>query len=82
MALQQTFSHLGFPLTDAYLKISSYTGDKKYLRFNLEIKATESGVPLDMLSYSFSLDLEGSNPIKQAYLHLKTLPEFADAIDC
>jgi len=27
-------------------------------------------------------DLDGPNPIKQAYLHLKTLPEFADAIDC
>ena len=26
--------------------------------------------------------LDGPNPIKQAYLHLKTLPEFADAIDC
>jgi hypothetical protein len=26
--------------------------------------------------------LEGANPIKQAYLYLKTLPEFADAVDC
>jgi hypothetical protein len=26
-------------------------------------------------------DLLGDNPIKQAYLHLKTLPEFADAQD-
>jgi hypothetical protein len=82
MALQQSFLHLGFSLPDAYLKISSYNGDNKYLRFNLEIKATKSGVSLDTLSYSVSLDLEGPNPIKQAYLHLKTLPEFADAIDC
>jgi len=27
-------------------------------------------------------DLDGENPIKQAYIHLKTLPEFADAVDC
>lgn len=33
-------------------------------------------------AFDFSVDLEGPNPIKQAYLHLKTLPEFADAIDC
>lgn len=30
----------------------------------------------------FSYDISGENPIKQAYLYLKTLPEFADAIDC
>jgi hypothetical protein len=27
-------------------------------------------------------DIEGDNPIKQAYEHLKTLPEFEGAIDC
>ena len=26
--------------------------------------------------------LDGQNPIKQAYEHLKTLPEFTGAIDC
>jgi hypothetical protein len=33
-------------------------------------------------SHPFAYDLEGPNPIKQAYLHLKSLPEFADAVDC
>jgi hypothetical protein len=33
-------------------------------------------------SHPFAYDLEGSNPIKQAYEHLKTLPEFTDAVDC
>jgi hypothetical protein len=26
--------------------------------------------------------LDGANPIAQAYAHLKTLPEFAGAVDC
>jgi hypothetical protein len=30
----------------------------------------------------FSYDINGDNPIKQAYQHLKTLPEFSDATDC
>jgi hypothetical protein len=30
----------------------------------------------------FIPDMEGGNFIKQAYLYLKTLPEFADAVDC
>jgi hypothetical protein len=32
--------------------------------------------------YSCAYDLDGANPIRQAYLHLKTLPEFANATDC
>lgn len=27
-------------------------------------------------------DMNGANPLAQAYAHLKTLPEFADAVDC
>jgi hypothetical protein len=34
-------------------------------------------------AYSFTPNLESEdNFIKQAYLYLKTLPEYADAIDC
>ena len=33
-------------------------------------------------NYSCAYDINGENPIKQAYLHLKTLPEFATATDC
>lgn len=32
--------------------------------------------------YQCAYTLDGTNPIKQAYEHLKTLPEFADAVDC
>lgn len=30
----------------------------------------------------FGYDINGVNPIAQAYLHLKALPEFASATDC
>jgi hypothetical protein len=32
--------------------------------------------------YKFQIDLQGGNPIEQAYMHLKTLPEFSGATDC
>jgi hypothetical protein len=32
--------------------------------------------------YVSAYDIDGDNPIAQAYLHLKTLPEFAGATDC
>jgi hypothetical protein len=32
--------------------------------------------------YNFTVNLDGNNFIQQAYEHLKTLPEFAGAVDC
>jgi hypothetical protein len=33
-------------------------------------------------TYIFTPNMDGGNIIKQAYEHLKTLPEFAGAVDC
>lgn len=33
-------------------------------------------------AFETEFDLLGENPFAQAYAHLKTLPEFADAVDC
>lgn len=33
-------------------------------------------------SYEFDYDINGANPIAQAYEHIKTLPEFEGAVDC
>lgn len=33
-------------------------------------------------SYEFEISLDGENFIAQAYAYLKTLNEFADAVDC
>jgi hypothetical protein len=82
MALQQTLSHLDFSLPNAYLKVSTYTGNKYVLSFNLDVKATQESNPLTTKIYSCQYNFDGSNPIKQAYEHLKSLPEFADAVDC
>jgi hypothetical protein len=34
----------------------------------------------DVVSAPYNLD--GVNPFEQAYLYLKTLPDFANAVDC
>jgi hypothetical protein len=33
-------------------------------------------------SFEFEYKIDGSNPIEQAYHHIKTLPEFLGAKDC
>ena len=67
---------------DAYLKVTSFSGSKETVSFDLSAFKEKGGVLLQKQDYVFAIDLEGSNPIKQAYEYLKTLPELADATDC
>ena len=77
----------GFDAKEAYCRVESLsmTRDKNcsFLINNyLNQEAAQSVLPFSSSSFTYLYDLNGPNPIKQAYLHLKTLPEFADAIDC
>jgi hypothetical protein len=95
MALRQTISVSGQgsifdgtrtvpvgPLTstlDAYVKVATVAGSKDNLAASVLFSG--SGFSFEK-SFTFTPDLDGGNFIKQAYLHLKTLSEFADATDC
>jgi hypothetical protein len=61
---------------DCYVKVNKVTSDKE--NATAEVMST-SGSAMFLSFYDFAIDLNGSNPIKQAYEHLKTLPEFAGA---
>ena len=67
---------------DCYIRIDSVLSAKEYSTITYFIYKEKDGDLLQQNVINFSLDLEGPNPIKQAYLHLKTLPEFANATDC
>jgi len=84
MALQQnieTFS--GLPM-NAYLRVENVTfDDKNTMRFNLLAYASsDANLPAaQKTQFVCTHDLESGNVYKQAYEHLKTLPEFANAVD-
>lgn len=64
---------------DAYIKVESVQGTKASAVANVSVTgASFSGAK----SYEFAPSMTGSNFIAQAYDHLKTLPEFADAVEC
>jgi hypothetical protein len=65
----------------AICKVVSVQGDKERLVIDVLFKA--DGINYHK-NYSFtpSIDENSTNFIKQAYLHLKTLEEFAVAEDC
>lgn len=53
------------------------------LAFNVDVcKLAEELNIFSVLSFECAYDISGENPLAQAYAHLKTLPEFVDALDC
>ena len=67
---------------DSYVRATSVATSKNEAVATVDFFKAQNSQLLKQQTYIFPYDLEGPNPIKQAYLHLKTLPEFADAIDC
>ena len=82
MALQKTITFKGVTVGGAYIKIQSFNGNKELLKFDVSTHSQAGEQVLTVSSFEIPYNIEGENPIKQAYAHLKTLPEFAGATDC
>lgn len=70
---------------DTYIKVNAVSATKdKAIAFVWYYDDKEESEKKVVMSkeFEFALDLEGGNPITQAYNHLRALPEFSDAIDC
>ena len=68
--------------TNAYIKVAVVSVNKNTCSFSYQYFKTKDGELLEGHSDVFDTDLDGTNAIKQAYLYLKTLPQFVDAEDC
>lgn len=68
---------------NAYHKVGNVTlAGKNLIIFKVHSMKDEKSIPFMEIDRSCAYDMQGDNPIRQAYLHLKTLPEFAGATDC
>jgi len=67
---------------NAYIKIVQASITKETCTATYKILKQKNGQELTHNTICFCFDLEGPNPIKQAYLYLKSLPEISDAVDC
>ena len=66
----------------AYCKVVKVSGDKKCIEFTVAVfENKDATAPLYSNIYLFEPNLD-DNFIKQSYRHLKTLDEFAIAVDC
>ncbi len=84
MALKNTTkTQYGFEVQNSYNKVDNVIISKKTeLEFDLNTSKDSDSDFFKKTKFNATYDINGDNPIKQAYLHLKTLPEFADAVDC
>lgn len=83
MALAKTITtNFGIEVADAYHRVSEVTiTGKDMLAFTVSAYADRDARAVSTAGHQCAYDIAGSNPIQQAYEHLKTLPEFAGAAD-
>jgi hypothetical protein len=85
MALQKTAqTSFGINVVDAYHRVEGLRIlGKDLLAFQVRSYKDNSGLPhFADQTMGCVYDIEGANPIKQAYLYVKSLDEFAGATDC
>jgi hypothetical protein len=84
MALSKTvLSAYGFQATNAYHRVEAVSlVGKNTINFHVRsyVAVDKPFFAEQVLSCAYVLD--GENPIKQAYEHLKTMSEFSGATDC
>jgi hypothetical protein len=86
MALSKNLSINAYGTTitieNAYAKVIGINGNKQSIEVKYAFFTKADGEFVKSGSSVFVPFLNGNNFIAQAYEHLKTLPEFADATDC
>lgn len=82
MALTKTVeTPQGFVATSAYHRVEGVSLTKTALAFRVRSYVEQNKPAFGDQGYECAYSLNGENPIRQAYLYLKTLPEWADAVD-
>jgi hypothetical protein len=84
MALKKnTTTEHGINLQDAYYRVDNIViNSKTNMSFLVNVYADKTAKQIQTLSFKCSYVFSGNNPIAQAYEYLKTLEEFAGAVDC
>lgn len=71
-------------IKNAYIKVACVETTKENSLAIVEYKKNIDAEPIVKESFNFKSDISenSKNALIQAYLHLKTLPEFDGAVDC
>lgn len=67
---------------DCYIRVSAVNASKSEAQASVAYLEGADGRLYFSETHDFQIDMQGGNPMQQAYEHLKTLPAFAGATDC
>ena len=84
MAIEKTVTtSYGIEVQDAYHRVEGLSIIGKN-QIHFRVRSSVDGVlpHFSDVEYQCAYELDGQNPIKQAYKHLKTLSEFTNSMDC
>lgn len=85
MAILKTVqTAFGIEIKDAHHRVENVAlvaKNKMTFQVRSRVDATQQ-VIFDETHFECSYDINGENPIAQAYAYLKTLEQFVDAVDC
>ena len=84
MALKKTVvTPHGFNAIDAYHRVEAVRLiGTSVIAFQVRSRKDATSPHFSDVEFEAAYDLNGDNPVAQAYAHLKMLPEFSDAVDC
>lgn len=84
MALQNNTATIhGLNIESAYHRVDNVSiVNKSNMTFHVYVYVHVDKPFFSERTFQMTYDIDGENPVRQAYLHLKTLPEFANAVDC
>lgn len=76
MALSKDIEFNGIQVENAYIKVENVTVEKDSMTAMVTWRAKANSAPLQNKTYGLEYDINGKNPLSQAYEKLKALPEF------
>ena len=84
MALTLPMDYKGISVPSARVSVvmPAIALDKSSMSFGVWYRSSPESEVFNAATYSAPYSIEGETPFRQAYEHLKSLPEFAGAIDC
>lgn len=72
-----------FVVPDVYWKVMTVTSSKSRARAGVVgLIGDGNNVEVTTKTFEFNVNLDGENFIKQAYMEIKGMPDFADSVDC
>jgi len=82
MAISKTVTFRGISIPNAYIRVVRFDGNKSKLAALIGYFGSATSEIFDSMNVDVPYDVTGANPLAQIYDYIKTLPDFAGAVDC